>query len=206
MASLSSNTSRPAPRPLPRQERAARTHQLFLDTAEKVIVEVGYEAATMTAIAERADSSIGGLYRWFPDKASLATALMTRYSQEIQKHWAPLVEAAEHLPTPEFVTMLMQTMMEFFHERPAYFILRSAPINLTGRAAARKNLRDAFAKAFRAKESALSSDHAFLIANVVLETVRGFLSAATSATVKERVALTEEFTRMLTLYLQSIFD
>ncbi len=171
-----------------------------------MLVEVGYEAATMTAIAERAGSSIGGLYRWFPDKASLAAALMTRYSQEIQKHWDPLVEAAEHLPTPAFAAMLMDGMMEFFHERPAYFILRSAPINLSGRAAARRNLRESFAKAFRVKEPTLSPDRAFLIANVVLETVRGFLSAATAATVKERVALTEEFTRMLTLYLQSVFD
>ncbi len=206
MASLSSNTSRPAPRPLPRQERAARTLQLFLDTAEKVIVEVGYEAATMTAIAERADSSIGGLYRWFPDKASLATALMARYSQEMQKHWAPLVEAAEHLPTPKFAAMLIETMMEFFRERPAYFVLRAAPINFSRSPAARRSLRESFAKAFRAKEPTLSPERALLIANVALETVKGFLAAAASAAVKERVALTEEFTKMLTLYLQSIFD
>jgi AcrR family transcriptional regulator len=201
MASLSSNTVRP----IPQQERAARTHRLFLDTAEKVLVEVGYEAATMTAIAERADTSIGALYRWFPDKPSLAVALMTRYSQEIQEHWAPLIAAAERVPTPEFAEMLIETMMDFFRERPAYFVLRAAPINFSRSPAARKNVREAFAKAFLAKKPALSPERAFLIANVVLETVKGLLTAAASAAPKERNTLTVEFTSLLSHYLQSIF-
>ena len=71
MPSLLSNPNRPTPQ----QERAARTHQLFLDTAERLFVEVGYDAMTMTAVAERAGTSIGALYRWFPDKTAVAAAL-----------------------------------------------------------------------------------------------------------------------------------
>jgi AcrR family transcriptional regulator len=202
MPSLSSNTARP----VPRQERATRTHQLFLDTAEKVLVEVGYEATTMTAIAERAGASIGALYRWFPDKPALATALLARYSQEIEEHWAPLIGIAERAPTPEFAAMLIETMMEFFRERPAYFVLRDAPIKHSRGPAARKNLREAFARAFRSKKPTLSQDRAFLIANVVLATVKGLMAAAASASPKERNALTAEFTSLLSLYLKSIFD
>ncbi|HJV61048.1 MAG TPA: helix-turn-helix domain-containing protein, partial [Albitalea sp.] len=36
----------------------------------------GYEAATMTEIAQRAGSSIGSLYQFFPTKAALAQQLM----------------------------------------------------------------------------------------------------------------------------------
>src|SRR6266566_53572 len=48
---VSSRLSNPN-RPTPQQERAARTHQLFLDTAERLFVEVGYDAMTMTAVAD----------------------------------------------------------------------------------------------------------------------------------------------------------
>jgi len=203
MPSLSSNVTRPAPQ----QERAARTHALFLDTAETLFVEVGYDAATMTAVAERANASIGALYRWFPDKAALGAALMVRYNQEIEEHWAPVIAAASHVTTPEFAAMLIETTMDFLRERPAFFVLRDAPIKRARRPAERKNLREAFARAFRSKKPSLSHDRAYLIANVVLGPIKGLLAGAASATTpKERHALIVEFTTMLSLYLESIFD
>jgi AcrR family transcriptional regulator len=202
MPSLSSN----AARPVPQQERAARTRSLFLDTAEKLFVEVGYDAATMTAVAERANTSIGALYRWFPDKAALGSALMVRYSQEIEEHWAPALAAAARVPTPEFAAMMIETTMDFFRERPAFFVLREAPIKRYRAPAARKNLREAFARAFRSRKPALSHDRAYLIANVVINTMKGFLASAASAAPKEQHVLTVEFTTMLSLYLKSIFD
>jgi AcrR family transcriptional regulator len=202
MSSLSSNAARPAPQ----QERAARTHALFLDTAETLFVELGFEATTMTAVAEQANASIGALYRWFPDKAALGTALVARYSQEIEEHWALVFAAADRTPTPEFAAMMIDTTMDFFRERPAYFVLREAPIKRSGGPAARKNLREAFARAFRSRKPDLSHDRAFLIANVVLDTIKGFLAGAASASSKEQQALTTEFKTMLSLYLKSIFD
>src|SRR4029077_10281855 len=123
-------------RPTPQQERAARTHQLFLDTAERLFVEVGYDAMTMTAVAERAGTSIGALYRWFPDKTAVAAgprardtveieqhwALRARYTVEIEHHWAPLIEAAHTLPTARFAESLIDRTREFCQQRPAYFI------------------------------------------------------------------------------------
>ena len=202
MPSLSSNAARPAPQ----QERAARTHALFLDTAETLFVEVGYDAATMTAVAERANTSIGALYRWFPDKAALGSALMVRYSQEIEEHWAPVLADASRVATPEFAAMMIETTMDFVRGRPAFFVLREAPIKRLRKAAERKNLREALARAFRSKKPSLSHDRAYLIANVVIDTIKGFLAGAASAAPKEQHVLTGEFTTMLSLYLQSIFD
>src|ERR1700756_1860037 len=50
MPSISSNPVRVAPQ----QERSMRRLAGFLDAAAELFVEVGYEAATMTAVAERA--------------------------------------------------------------------------------------------------------------------------------------------------------
>ncbi len=69
----------------------------FLDAAAELFVEIGYEAATMTAIAERGGSSIGALYYYFPDKQSIAFTLVNQYSQEVEAHWKPLMEQAKTL-------------------------------------------------------------------------------------------------------------
>ena len=55
-----SMSSYPAVAPkVPRQERGERRVAELLEAAEAVIAESGYEAATMSAIAERAGAAIG---------------------------------------------------------------------------------------------------------------------------------------------------
>jgi AcrR family transcriptional regulator len=199
--SLLSNPNRPTPQ----QERAARTHQLFLDTAERLFVEVGYDAMTMTAVAERAGTSIGALYRWFPDKTAAAAALLARYTFEIEQHWSSLIAGAHTLTTTKFAELLIDRTREFSQRRPAYFILRDGRIKVCRSSAARKHLREAFVQAFRAKKPTLSHEEALLIANVVVETVKGFLSVIAAAPPNRRAPVTAEFTQMLSLYLEAKF-
>src|SRR5258708_27659342 len=108
-------------RPTPQQERAARTHQLFLDTAERLFAEVGYDAMTMTAVAERAGTSIGALYRWFPDKTAVAAALLAPYTVEIEQHWAPLLAAAPTPTTAKLPQALIDRTKEFSPRPPTHF-------------------------------------------------------------------------------------
>src|SRR6202012_1747439 len=98
MPSISSNPVRVAPQ----QERSMRRLVGFLDAAAELFVEVGYEAATMTAVAERSASSIGALYNYFPDKQSIAFTLVNQFAQEIEAHWKPLMEEAKILTHSEF--------------------------------------------------------------------------------------------------------
>lgn len=46
------------------------------EAAEGVIAEKGFEAATMTEIAARSGTKIGSLYRFFPNKESLADTII----------------------------------------------------------------------------------------------------------------------------------
>jgi hypothetical protein len=52
----------------PQQERSTRRLAGFLDAAAELFAEVGYEAATMTAVAERSGSSMGRMTRWRKSK------------------------------------------------------------------------------------------------------------------------------------------
>ena len=60
----------------------------LLEAAEAVIAEIGYEAATMSAIAERAGAAIGSLYQFFPSKACITQALRTEYAAAIVRSFA----------------------------------------------------------------------------------------------------------------------
>src|ERR1700721_6236 len=109
MTSILSNPVRVSPQ----QERSARRLAGILDAAAELFVEVGSEAATMTALAERSVSSIGALYNSFPDKQSIAFPLVNQYSQELEAHWKPLMEQAEILTHAGFAVGFMGGTTQF---------------------------------------------------------------------------------------------
>ncbi len=71
-------------RKVPQQPRSQQRVEQILDVAAELFVEVGYEAATTNAIAERAGISIGSLYRYFPDKVAILNAIARRYFGDLQ--------------------------------------------------------------------------------------------------------------------------
>ena len=202
MSSISSNSVRVAPQ----QERSARRLASFLDAASQLFVEVGYEAATMTAVAERSGSSIGALYNYFPDKQSIAFTLVNQYSQELEAHWKPLMEQAETLSHADFANLFIERITQFVQERPAYLSLLAAPIHFRRDPAARKASRVAIANAFRAKNPSLSSEQSLLAANVALQMVRGMMTLYGEAEPKGKVLVVIEFKKALTLYLGSVLS
>ena len=72
------------------RERVAR----LLEVGAALIAEKGYEAATMAEIAERSESPIGSLYRFFPSKEVLAEALIQRYATAIGDEFRRIDERA----------------------------------------------------------------------------------------------------------------
>ena len=56
-----------------RQQRSQATLERILDAAGRSFDEAGVEGSTMDAIAERAGTSIGSVYRFFKDNAGYAT-------------------------------------------------------------------------------------------------------------------------------------
>ena len=67
----------------PLQARSRARIDQILDAADQVFLEMGYDAATTNHIAARAGVSIGGLYRFFPDKDALLVALAERYGAKM---------------------------------------------------------------------------------------------------------------------------
>jgi hypothetical protein len=85
--------------------------------------------------------------------------------------------------------------------RSAYFILRDAPIKVSR--SGPTNSARGFRARLSGKKPTLSYQEALLIANVLVETVKGFLSVIAAAPPNRRAPVTVEFTRMLSLYLEA---
>src|ERR1700748_2786975 len=79
----------------PKRQRGRLRVAAILETGREVIMEKGYDAATMTEIAARSGTAIGSLYRFFPSKESLADALLLRYALHVRNG---LAELADQVP------------------------------------------------------------------------------------------------------------
>ena len=105
----------------PQQERGEKRVEEILDAAAAVIAEVGVQAATTNAIAERAGSSVGSLYHFFPNKEAIVLGLAARYEAEIRdlNRASMSVEAAK-VPIPQMVEGIVTPLARFMEENPAY--------------------------------------------------------------------------------------
>ncbi|WP_067136921.1 TetR/AcrR family transcriptional regulator [Microtetraspora malaysiensis] len=62
------------------ERRLAEVRERIVSAAWDVVAESGFEAAAMSAVAERADLSAGGIYRHFPSRGDLLTEVFRRAS------------------------------------------------------------------------------------------------------------------------------
>ncbi len=211
MSSLSSTPDHVASatrseRVVPQQERASRRIESFLNAAAEIVADVGYESMTMTAIARRSKASIGALYRYFPDKTAVARALLQRYAQETDAHWSSLTEEAKELGIEDFAQRLVGMMAAFTEQHPAYLPLIAAPIKFARDAAVRQNLRAQFSRAFMAKNPSLSRERALLVANVVVQIMKGLVAIYATTPAREHALVSAEFKRVLTDYLGDVLQ
>jgi AcrR family transcriptional regulator len=190
-------------RRVPQQDRGERRVAEVLEAAAAVIADVGYEAATMTEMAERAGASIGALYQYFPNKEAIARALRQQYGDEIEARWTPLAAQGSRLSIHQLVDRIFEVIIDLMENRPAYIPLMNAPKNYKRDPAARIRLREHFAALFREKQPELTPEAAFRVANVAVQVVKGMNPLYADAKPAERVEVVREFKLLLTSYLSA---
>jgi AcrR family transcriptional regulator len=179
----------------------------FLEAAEALFAELGFEGTTMTAVADRAGSSIGALYSYFPDKKAIALSLLDVYAGKIEEHWKPLFDDIGELDAKEFSERFIDRFLDFVAEHPAYLQLQAAPIRLRRNAGAKRAFRTSLIEALQRRIPALSCEAAELCANVLLQIVRGMMQLyADAGVVADKATVVEEFKRALAAYLKTVFS
>lgn len=195
-------------RRVPQQDRGQRRIERILDAAAAVIGEVGVEAASTNAIAARAQTSVGSLYQFFPNKDAIVRALAARYQ-------ALFARLKEHILAPEIADRPLDEMMRgivepiagFCDAHPAYrhvFVATAEP------GARRSADEDALHELVVRQVEALiarrtpwvSAAQRRVTAVVQVETVHEVLFYAQGLPPGERRPLVDELVRMLVCALE----
>jgi AcrR family transcriptional regulator len=105
----------PKMRRQPQQKRSQERVERILDSAVQVFDEVGFEAATISAIASRAETAIGSLYQFFPDKLAIFQALEVRHLERVHTAWGKISSLnITELPFEKFIKAMVAIFKEIF--------------------------------------------------------------------------------------------
>ena len=190
-------------RRIPQQERGERRVAELLVAAEAVIAEIGYEAATMSAIAERAGAAIGSLYQFFPNKACVTQALRTEYAKRFDLMYAPLAEKAAALNPESLASHLIDLTVRFVETHPALPALLDAPQSTRVPAPMRKILRERFAGLLRAQNPHMSKGKALRLGTATLHVIKALNQLYPELPRQQRRQMVQEFKIMLLSYFNA---
>jgi AcrR family transcriptional regulator len=186
-------------RRVPRQVRGERRVAALIDAAESVIGEYGYEATTMSEIAVRAGACIGSLYQFFPNKESITHALSSDYCARLKERWEELQEGADSLSLNQLISSLIDSMVEFIEESPAFLPLLDAPAAARNRSM-RPVFRDLIARLLRKKTKATPAK-LMRVSVVVQRIIRAMNELYAEAAAQDRKPIVKEFKLVLECYV-----
>ncbi len=100
-------------RKAPSQKRSRERVENILKVACELISAQGSDAMKMGELAEKAGVSIGSLYQYFPDKASIIHALADRYNEESQHC---IEEALTHVMDAKGFVAAFEQLIDTYYE------------------------------------------------------------------------------------------
>jgi AcrR family transcriptional regulator len=107
-----------SPRRQPKQKRGKERVEKILLAAAAVFTEVGYSAATTQQIADRAQTAIGSIYQFFPDKLAIFHALEEEHCKRCEvidqavTQW--VIDVDVRRPLAELISEFIDRYTEFF--------------------------------------------------------------------------------------------
>ncbi|MFZ0503976.1 MAG: helix-turn-helix domain-containing protein, partial [Chthoniobacterales bacterium] len=100
----------------------------IMEAAEAVIAEKGFEAAKMAEIATRSGTKIGSLYRFFPNKESLADTIVVSARNNLDAVFDQFDAKVSALSIRALADDLLFLLLEPIFNRPAVMkLLDSGP-------------------------------------------------------------------------------
>lgn len=205
--------ARPTPmssRRVPTQKRSLERLERIARAAGELCSELGADAVTMEGISARAETSIGSLYQFYPNKDALLQAVAERYVDDL----LALLDASDAsdagdiagLPLDSLVDALLEPFVAFHSAHPGYFAILFAPQGSEALRSVRGRLRDRLAqrveRLFEARAPRLEPTKRRRLALTAVEASRALMQyIEVSVPRGERRAMREELHAMLVAYL-----
>lgn len=209
----------PEVRRVPTQERSKLRLSRILDAANQLFSDVGFDAATMEGIADRAGTSIGSVYQFFPNKAAIFEALCARFFARAEELFGQVVmidptalarrDGAEIPPWEPLVERVIDAFWRFHLDEPGIRavwanqnisaeLIKAGDVVNRGMAARTDEVMKLFAPHLTPKARAAAAE-------IVVETVSAIMFVAVRRDEREAQRLIGELKRMVALYLRGVF-
>jgi AcrR family transcriptional regulator len=184
----------------------------ILDAAAQLVTEVGVAGVTVGALAERARTSKGSMYHFFPDRESVLRALAERHVAAIRA----MVSAIRgdrsidwrRLAPEEAVDRMLEPFRAYTAQHPDLPLLLRAPANREGAASPRSDVLAAMLElagsVVGARHPEAPSETSALRAAAVVAVIDGMSATAQRLDERTRSAFSGEMRRVLGAYLRSL--
>jgi AcrR family transcriptional regulator len=104
----------------PVQERSNETVHQVLKAASKLLETEPFEQLTTSRIAQAAGVSIGGLYRFFPDKQAIIDAIAVKHVEDLRSALEQQLGSSLPEDGPAFLGMVVDAYVAFLNARPDF--------------------------------------------------------------------------------------
>ena len=121
------------------QRRGVERVQAILDTAETLLAEQGYAAATLKAIGERAGIPTASLYHYFADRGQVDAELVRRHVRALDERLAAALHNPKVRTLGDSIDAMIDPLLAYFREHPDFVQLWFA-----GRSSTLSELAQAF--------------------------------------------------------------
>jgi AcrR family transcriptional regulator len=110
----------PGVRRKPVQGRSAGTVQQIFAATSALLGRMPLEDITTSLVAKEAGISVGGLYRFFPDKQSIIDAIAVRHMEDFKAALLRSVAKLALADGPTFLSRVIDAYVAFLDERPDF--------------------------------------------------------------------------------------
>ncbi|VEB97987.1 HTH-type transcriptional repressor Bm3R1 [Cedecea lapagei] len=171
------------------------------EAATRLFAEKGFDAVTMTEIAASSGTAIGSLYRFFPNKESLADALLLEYTREVNERLEALEASLAGVDIPTAADLFTRFVLSLQSQRTfALRLVEERGEHQAARLQFRDAMRGGFSRALQVAIPQLPPARAGLMTIVILQMLKG-AAAANLNNEEERRAVIAEAQALLVLYL-----
>lgn len=190
----------------PQQARGQRRVSIILDAASEVFSEIGYEAATTNAIAIRANTSIGSLYQFFPNKFSILDALAQRFRTQLDEtlKFDFTANATLQEKLVSFVDVVTRYYIDYPAFRPIFYASQSSKALSQVANDTCEVMVARIRRLFLEAVPVLDKDEATFYAKIVVFMMRSLIPLSVSDEETERERIIPELKRMMFAYLSSL--
>ena len=199
------------PRRAPAQARARKTVENLLETAAELLAEVGIAAFNTNRLAERAGVRVRTVYRYFPNKLAVVTALAERMVGE----WNAWFDELEGLADPQsdwrqIWVSLLRTFVDGIRGAPGGVAIRHAmhavpelrAIDLEDNA----RLASRVAKVLHRRQPTLKRAEANAVGRTLLESAAAVIDLALTSKPAEARRLLRNLEAMHLAYLETVLE